>query len=64
MIPLIFIIIVIGLGMVISCYFSSDSEITWFTYYKGGIVGVFVSGVMLEFWTGIKKRREEKEGKR
>ena len=48
MIPLLFILTVTGLSMLISCYFSP--EITWFTYYIGGMIGLFVSGTALDFW--------------
>jgi hypothetical protein len=48
MIPLLFIVTVTGLSMLISCHFSP--EITWFTYYIGGMTGLFVSGTALDFW--------------
>ncbi len=48
MIPLLFILTVTGLSILISCHFSP--EITWFTYYIGGMIGLFVSGIALDFW--------------
>ena len=48
MMPLLFILAVTGLSMLISCHFSP--EITWFTYYIGGMIGLFVSGTALDFW--------------
>ena len=47
------------LGILISNYFSSETN--WFTYYRGGIAGVFLSGVILEFWN---RRRKRKEGEK
>ena len=48
MIPLLFILIVTGLSILISCHLSP--EITWFTYYIGAVIGLFMSGMALEFW--------------
>jgi hypothetical protein len=64
MIPLIFIIMVTGLCIYLSYHVTPESEITWFTYYKGGIVGMFVSGLALEFWIKKRKRSDKKKGNR
>ncbi|MBN2125843.1 MAG: hypothetical protein JW821_16210 [Deltaproteobacteria bacterium] len=61
MIALHFILLVTALGVVISCRLSP--EVTWFTYYIGGVVGLFGSGIMLEAWNR-KRRREEIEASR
>jgi uncharacterized membrane protein SirB2 len=57
MIPLLFILIVTGLSILISCHFSP--EITWFTYYIGAVIGLFISGLALEFWNRRKRRDED-----
>ena len=56
MIPLLFILIVTGLSMLISCHFSP--EITWLTYYIGAVIGVFTSGIALDFWNRRNRRYE------
>jgi L-lactate permease len=61
MIPLLFIIMITGLSIVVSCQFSS--EVTWFTYYLGGVVGLLVSGVALEIWNKRTRAKEEEEAK-
>jgi hypothetical protein len=58
MLPLLFILSVIGLSVYISTFFVS--EVTYFTYYVGGVIGMFVSGIALEFWIR-RKRKEEKD---
>ena len=57
MFPLLFILGVIGLSIYISTFFVS--EVTFFTYYVGGVVGLFISGIALEFWTRRKQKQEE-----
>ena len=56
MIPLLFILIVTVLAVLISEHFSP--EVTWFTYFVGGVAGLFVSSVVLEIYN---KRRRKKE---
>ena len=58
MLPLLFILIVIGLSMLVSCLLSE--KITWFTYYIGTMSGLLISGIALEFWNRRSRRREEK----
>ena len=58
MLPLLFILSVIGLSVYISTFFVP--EVTFFTYYVGGVIGMFVSGIALEFWIR-RKRKEEKD---
>ena len=48
MIPLLFILIVTGLSILISCHLSP--EITWFTYCIGAVIGLFISGMALASW--------------
>ena len=57
MFPLLFILSVVGLSVYISTLFVS--EVTFFTYYVGGVVGLFVSGVALEIWIRRKQKQEE-----
>lgn len=56
MIPLLFILLVTGVS--IYCFLHFSAEISWFTYYLGGVVGLLVSSLMLEIWT--RKKRKEK----
>jgi hypothetical protein len=57
MFPLLFILGVIGLSVYVSTFFVS--EVTFFTYYVGGVIGMFASGIALEFW--IRRKRKEEE---
>jgi len=57
MFALIFIIITTWLGIETSTRFSQ--EVTWFTYYLGGIFGLFLSGIGLELWTKWKNREKK-----
>ena len=55
--PLLFILAITGLSILVSCY--SSAEVTWFTYYVGGMVGLLVSSVALGWWDKRKKAQEE-----
>lgn len=58
---LLFIVMVVGLGVLVSLQFVDD-EATWFEYYRGGIGGLFVSAVLLHLWnTRIRKKEEKSE---
>lgn len=39
----------------ITYYVSED--VTWFTYYIGGVVGLLVSSIILEIWTRRKRKK-------
>jgi len=54
MIPLLFILMVTWLSILISCHMSP--EITWFTYYMGAVIGLFVSGMALDLWNKRTRR--------
>ena len=54
MFPLFFVLIVTGTSVLISRFLTS--EVTWFTQYIGGIVGLMLSGTALGYWN--KKKRE------
>ncbi len=56
MLPLLFILIVTGLSILISCLLSD--EITWFTYYIGTVAGLLISGIALGFWNRRSRRDE------
>jgi len=57
---LLFIVMVVGLGVLISLQFVDD-EATWFEYYRGGIGGLFVSAALLELWNTRIRKKEEKD---
>jgi predicted tellurium resistance membrane protein TerC len=57
MLPLLFILIVIGLSMLVSCLLSE--KITWFTYYIGIMSGLLISGIVLEFSNRRRRKREQ-----
>ena len=59
MLPLLFMLSVVTAGILVALQIGDGS--TWFTYYQGGIVGLFVSSVALEFWNKRKKRLEAEE---
>lgn len=57
MIPLQFIILITGISVFISHHLST--EVTWFTYYIGGVAGLLGSGFALEFWNRRKRKAEK-----
>jgi len=59
MISLLFIIVVTGLSMMISHYINPEPG--WFEYYKGGIIGFFLSGVILYFLNEKRRKKELKK---
>jgi purine-cytosine permease-like protein len=59
MMALLFILVVTGLSMMISHYINPEPG--WFEYYKGGIIGFFLSGVILYI---INEKRRKKELKK
>jgi len=62
MLALIFIIAVTTLSIIVNCQIVS--EVTWFDAYRGGVIGLFASGVILEIYTRRKRRKEEEEEKK
>jgi len=58
---LLFIVFITGLSILISHFFSP--EVTWFTYYIGGMVGFIVSAFCLQIWNRRRRKKEEKENK-
>ena len=59
MLPLLFILIVTGLSIYIN-YLHSE-KITWLTYYMGTMIGLLISGIALDLWNRLRRRREEKK---
>lgn len=59
MIPLLFIILVTALSILISVYYST--EVTFFSYYVGAMVGIVLSGICLEIWNRRKRKQEERD---
>jgi hypothetical protein len=57
--PLLFIMLVTGLGILISLQFGS--EVTWFNYYAGAVAGLLISGAVLGYWSNRKRKKELKE---
>ena len=54
MIPLLFILMVTGLSILVSCHVTPI--VTWFTYYLGAVIGLFVSGMAIDFWEKRSRR--------
>ena len=61
MFSLLFIIIVTFISVLIS--YSMSDDVTWFDYYKGGVIGLLISGVILQIWNKIKRKQEMKNKK-
>ena len=56
MIALLFIIIVVGVSIAVAYYTKPETE--WFDYYKAGIIGFFLSGVILHIWNERRRKKE------
>jgi purine-cytosine permease-like protein len=56
MIAFLFIIVVIGASIAIAHFIKPEP--VWFDYYKAGIIGFFLSGVILHV---LNERRRKKE---
>jgi hypothetical protein len=54
---------VVGGCILISLQMSS-SEVNWFTYFKGAVAGLFLSGVILEVLNVRRRKKEEEEEKK
>jgi hypothetical protein len=61
MLPLLFMLSVVTAGILVALQIGDES--TWFTYYQGGVVGLFLSSVALEIWNKRKKKIEEEQKK-
>jgi hypothetical protein len=59
MLSLAFILAITGISIYISC--SMSHQVTWFEYYKGGVIGLFISGLLLQIWN--KRKRNHGMGK-
>ena len=56
MLALLFILVMIGLGIWVGLQVSS--EVTWLTYYIGGLAGLFVSAMIIEVLNKWKKKKQ------
>jgi undecaprenyl pyrophosphate phosphatase UppP len=61
MFSLAFIVIVTCICVFIS--YSISEDVTWFDYYRGGVIGLFISAVILQIWNNIKRKQEMKNKK-
>lgn len=61
MIASIFIIVVVGASIAITYY--TNPEPGWFDYYKGAIIGFFLSGAVLYLWNERRRKRELKKSR-
>ena len=59
MISLIVIIVIIVISILINYIISA--ELTWIVYYKGIIIGMLISGVVLKMWNYKKLKAELKK---
>jgi hypothetical protein len=59
MLPLLFILLVIALGIIISLQIGEETS--WFTYYTGGMIGLLLSALALEWWNKQKRKKEEEK---
>ena len=62
MLPLLFILLGITLGILIALQIGDETA--WFTYYTGGIIGLLLSSLALEWWNRQKRKKEEEEKKK
>lgn len=61
MMSLAFILAITGISIYISC--SLSNHVTWFEYYKGGVIGLFISGLLLQIWNKRKRNQEMKKNR-
>jgi len=59
MISLIFIIVITGTSIFIT--YSISPDISWFDYYKGGLIGLLISGIILKLWNKKQVNKDEKK---
>jgi hypothetical protein len=57
--PLLFIVLMTGLGILVSLQFGS--KVTWFNYYAGAMAGLLISGALLGYWSNRKRKKEEEQ---
>jgi hypothetical protein len=56
MLSLAFIFAITGISIYISC--SISPQVTWFEYYKGAVIGLFISGLVLQVWNKRKRNQD------
>ena len=61
MLALLFILLITALSVLISIQFSPEDEVTWLTYYIGGVAGLFVSATIIHYWNKRRRKKEEEQ---
>jgi hypothetical protein len=61
MLSLLFILLITGICVYISSFFSA--EYSWQAYYMGGNVGLLISSLVLYIWNEKRRREELKKEK-
>jgi len=56
MFDLALIVLITGISMFVSC--SLNDNPTWFDYYKGGVVGLLISGIIIHILNISRKKKE------
>lgn len=59
--PLLFILLVTGLGILVALQFGS--KVTWFNYYAGAMAGLLVGSSTLGYWHKRKRMKELEEAR-
>jgi uncharacterized membrane protein len=59
--PLLFILVMTGLGIFVGQQFGK--EVTWFNYYAGAIAGLLAGSMLLGYWSRRKRKKEEEQAR-
>lgn len=59
--PLLFILLVTGLGILVALQFGS--KVTWFNYYVGAMAGLLIGSSALGYWYKRKRMKELEEAR-
>lgn len=59
MMPLLFILVTTGLGILVGLQFSK--EVTWLNYYAGAMAGLLAGSMLLGYWSKRKRKKEEEQ---
>ena len=57
MLALFYIVMITALSIWMALHVSSD--VTWFTYFIGGVMGLFVSAIGLDAWNRRQRNSED-----
>jgi uncharacterized membrane protein len=55
--PLLFILVMTGLGILVGLQIGS--EVTWVNYYAGAMAGLLAGSALLGYWSTRKRKKEE-----